>query len=254
MREYGFTKPSRQLHSDLMHNFLHHVLFERHTALPISLVHVFTSIARRLGYDAHPVAFPHKVLAIILPSEEGGERVYVDVYDSSTKAILSYSQLPSVLENMGLNIQNIVSIAPYTEPARSSLMLLRAVKNIISSLDRYIHPNECEHTTAHCAAYCAGVLLTGDGRLIQHLYDGSEGPLDRPITLKHHLRPHLTLGAQDQLNFCLRTDSQSSRELPRKEGRKDVQYYVGMFFQHKKYDYVGVIKGWDVRQLDLYLS
>lgn len=243
MREYGFTKPSRHLHNALMHNFLHHVLFEGHTALPISLVYVFTCIARRLGYNAHPVAFPHKVLATILPLEEAEERVYVDVYDSSTRAILSYAELPSILENMGLNIEDTASLAQLTKPAKSSLMLLRAVKNILTSLDRFIHVRE--HTTAHCAAYCAGVLLTRDGQLIQQLYDGSEGPLDRLVTLKHHLRPHLLQGAQDQLDFCLRTDSQSSKKLPKSGGRKNVRYYVGMLFRHKKYEYVGLIKGWD---------
>lgn len=254
MRAHGFTRPTSLAHDNLMHNFPHYVLFENHRALPISLVHVFTSIARRLGYEAHPVAFPYKVLAVVLPRTDGEESIYVDVYDSTNKAILSHAELPSILQAMGLDIQNIPSITQYTEPATSSLMLLRAVKNIVSSLERFTHPNESAHVTAHCAAYCAAVLLTGDRRLVQHLFAGSEGPLDKLITLNRHLRPHLTLGAQEELDLCLQKDTRDSKDLPRTKGRSCILYYVGMPFRHLKYHYIGVIKGWDVCPLFVFAA
>ncbi|GJJ09622.1 hypothetical protein Clacol_003845 [Clathrus columnatus] len=222
------------------------------TALPISLVYVFTSVARRLGYNAHPVAFPYKVLAVILPpeEEERGERVYVDVYDSENQAILSYSELPPMLRNMGIDLQSLqgfTSAGQYTEPAKSSLMLLRAVKNIISSLHGFMHVYDGDHITAHCATYTAASLLTGDRRLVRHLFDGSEGPLDRLVTLKHSLRPHLPLGAQEELDDCLQAYVRPSKSFPRNKGRINIGYYVGMLFRHKRYDYVGLIQGWDYR-------
>ncbi|KAF8591914.1 hypothetical protein K439DRAFT_613944 [Ramaria rubella] len=241
MRQQGFVKADLINYHNLLNHFPHRVLFEQPVTLPISLVYVFVCISRRLGLDARPVAFPHKVLAVVIPA--AGPAVYVDVFESATRPILSYtSDLPFLLQGMGIGPH---ALAQYSAPAPASTMLLRAVGNIIHSLERIMILSEGDQTVAHYAAYCAALLLTGDPRLIQTLFVmGVGGPLDNEVVLKHTLRPGLSAAARDVLDEHL-LRAENNKSSPKITGRRHVMYFTGMVFHHKMYDYVGLTKDWD---------
>ena len=242
MRQCGFVKTDSISFHHLLNHFPHHVLFEQPATLPISLVYVFVCITRRLGFDAHPVAFPYKVLAVVFPPT--GNAIYVDVFESATRPILSYpSDLIAMLQAMGINPE---ALAEFASPATTATMLLRAVGNIIHSLERIMLLKEGYHMSAHYAAYSAALLVTRNPRIIQTLFSGVWGPLDGAAVLRNALRPGLPAVLREELDLHLTQQQESERNVPRTAGRSRIKYFAGMAFRHIQYEYFAVIKGWDV--------
>ena len=245
MRQEGFVGADLTGYHNLLNHFPHRVLFNQQRTLPMSLVYVFVCIARRLGLDAFPVAFPHKVLAVVLPLV--GEPIYVDVFDSATRPILSFSSdLPAMLQSLGIDP---ATLSRWTTPAGTTVMLHRAAANILNSLEMMTTWSQGDHLTAHYAAYCALLLLTRDARLVRALFVGGiGGPLDHEVVLRGALRPILAAGAREQLDLFLAKHAEPEEGAPRSAGRRNVIHFTGMVFRHRTYFYIGLIKGWDVRR------
>ncbi|KAF8504263.1 hypothetical protein JB92DRAFT_2967785 [Gautieria morchelliformis] len=241
MRQRGFVKPNEPSFLHVLNHFPHHFLFEQPVILPIALVYIFVCVSRRLGLNARPVAFPNKVLAMISPP--AGHAIYVDVFESESRPVVSYtSDLPAMLEAMGLDPS---TLPEHASPATTSTMLLRAARNTVHSLDRAMWRNDPDQTSAHDAAYCAALVLTGDARMIPTLFAGLVGPLDGEAVVRNVLRPGLPEAIRDRLDRRLTKQEEYEKYVPKINGRGQVQHFTGMMFRHVKYRYLGVIKGWD---------
>lgn len=234
---------------NLMNHFPHGVLFEDHVTLPMSLVYVFVCITRRLGLNAHPVAFPQRVLAIVIPSE--GESIYIDVFESDTRPLLLYPDLVSILRGMGIDPASAIA-KKYFTPASTAAILLRVVANIFRSLEGFTLWSEDgkAQRLAHYAAYSAALLLTGDPRLVRALFDiRPGGPLDCEVVLKQILGPALPGAARQELDlYLMRRAELATHPLPKPpaEGQQKAAYCAGMMFTQKNDSYVSVIIGWNV--------
>ncbi|KIJ23351.1 hypothetical protein M422DRAFT_56867, partial [Sphaerobolus stellatus SS14] len=87
-----------------------------------------------------------------------------------------------------------------------------------------------------------------DPRFVPILFvSGIGGPLDSEVVLKHALQPALPVVARKELDAYMEKQSENESITPKKSGRGNITYYVGMLFLHRRYHYVGLIRGWDAR-------
>ncbi|KAF7339324.1 F-box domain-containing protein [Mycena sanguinolenta] len=240
MHEQGFgaVEPSRFY--DISNHFPHLYLTTNKRSIPISLVHIFVSIARHLGISASPVEFPGRVLAHV-SSPAGSDDFLVDVYASDTKAIVSLrNDVPRMLGRFGISPDHMFQ---YVSPCGASPMLLRAARNILASFR-----NDASRSTAQSAIYaavCIHLLLTNATHMLSHL------DLD-PLycaTFLADMQPLLRHGGQHQLaNACgiaMDLEEQEATLVHSRTAQTQVAHYVGMVFEHKTYQYIGCITGWD---------
>jgi len=171
LRSQGFDADRLNFHH-LFNHFPHCFLSTHRKTIPLSLVYLFVAIARRLGIAASPTDFPHRVIAHVSSSNPEVSDIYIDVYGSSTKAVLSArDDIPRLLIQAGITP---ASMLRYIAPSTASHMLLRAGRNILSSLRMLpqdiisgVSESDCE--AAMYACYCVNILLTGDDQVVPHL-------------------------------------------------------------------------------------
>ncbi|KAJ6519994.1 YccV-like-domain-containing protein [Mycena sanguinolenta] len=239
MHEQGFGAVEPSHFYDISNHFPHLYLTNKRS-IPISLVHVFVSIARHLGISASPVEFPARVLAHV-PSPAGSDDFLVDVYASDTKAIVSLrNDVPRMLGRLGISPDHL---SQYVSPCGASPMLLRAARNILASFR-----NAASRSTAQSAIYaavCIHLLLTNATHMLSHL------DLD-PLyctTFLADMQPLLRYEAQHQLaNACriaMELEEQEAALVHSRTAQTQIAHYVGMVFEHKTYQYIGCITGWD---------
>ena len=218
-----------------MNNFPHAFLTTNKQTLPISLVHIFTAIATRLGLNASPINFPGTVLAHVLPRHEAAEPIIVNA-SHPTNTILN-SQ-----------INNATDLPPF-QPCTGSLMLMRASRNILSSL-MSIH--DVRPSILHPSlllSICVHLLFQADDDILDRLLaDASLQPWDC-IFLLDRLAPQLMPRWRGMIRSNCQTvlDAEAAAELNiHNRTGTAVKYFVGMAFVHVRYNYVGFIHGWDV--------
>ncbi|KAJ7361565.1 YccV-like-domain-containing protein [Mycena albidolilacea] len=244
MHEQGFgaVEPSRFY--DISNHFPHLYLTTNKRSIPISLVHIFVSLARHLGISASPVEFPARVLAHV-PSPAGSDDFLVDVYASDTKAIVSLrDDVPVMLTRLGIPVEQLHQ---YISPCGGAPMLLRAARNILASFR-----NDASRSTAQSAIYaavCIHLLLTNDVQLVAHML--SHVDLD-PLwasTFLADMQPLLRHGGQYQLakscGMALEAEEQQAALIHSRTSHAQITHYVGMVFEHRSYHYIGCITGWD---------
>jgi len=218
------------------------------------LVYVFVAIARRLGIAASPTDFPHRVIAHVSSSNPDVSDIYIDVYGSSTKAVLSArDDIPRLLIQAGITP---ASMLRYIAPSTASHMLLRAGRNILSSLRMLpqdiisgVSESDCE--AAMYACYCVNILLTGDDQVVPHLVNRlSHFPLDLGPVLHDTFAPLLhARSAQVLMDGCkdvMAAEEDAAKVQNTRSGTtQHVKYFLGMIFEHVKYGYLGCIRGWE---------
>ncbi|KDQ11128.1 hypothetical protein BOTBODRAFT_35661 [Botryobasidium botryosum FD-172 SS1] len=160
MRIQGFDGADSTHYHHLSNNFLHKVLTTHKRTLPMSLVCVFVSIARRMGLDASPVGFPGHVIAhISVPTlreknPTGAERapgcIYVDVFNSRSQPLVA---LPELQHKLALMPDIAENWDEYLVPTQTSKMLVRAAHNIIHSVNHI--PSKMYGWFGHLALYAA---------------------------------------------------------------------------------------------------
>jgi F-box protein 21 len=232
---------------DISNHFPHVYLTTNKLSIPISLVHVFVSIARHpsIGVPASPVEFPTRVL-VHVASPPGADDFLVDVYGARTKPIVSLrNDIPVMLMRLGIPPDNL---SQYVSPCGAAPMLLRAARNILSSFR-----NDATRSTAQSAIYaavCIHLLLTNETQLVAHML--SHVDLD-PLycaTFLSDLQPFLRHGCQHLLERACQQALAAEQALALLVHRRTVQaqitHYVGMVFEHRSYHYVGCIIGWEV--------
>ena len=226
-------------YSNVMNNFPHAYLTTNKQTLPISLVHIFTAIATRLGLNASPINFPGTVLAHVLPRHEATEPIIVNV-SHPTNTILN-SQISNAIHLPG--------IAPPLHPCTGLPMLIRASRNILSSL-MSIH-DVCPSIlhSSLLLSLCVHLLFqAGDDILNRLLFDAYIQAWDC-IFLLDRLAPSLMSRCRGMIRSHCQTalDAEAAAELNiHSRTSMPVKYFVGMAFVHARYKYVGFIYGWDV--------
>ncbi|KAJ7070884.1 Hemimethylated DNA-binding protein YccV like-domain-containing protein [Mycena amicta] len=235
---FGPVEPTRFY--DILNHFPHSYLTTNKRTLPISLVHVFVSLARHINISASPVEFPGRVL-VHIPSPSGTDDFLVDVYGSALVSLRH--DLPVMLLRLGIPPDNIER---YVSPCGAAPMLLRAARNIFASLQSTNWPSQAAvYVTA-----CIHFILSNEPQLIAHML-ARVPPLD-PLycsTFLADLRPLLSGANAYLLEKCcadaMEKEAAEAAIINSRTAETKIQHYVGMIFEHRVHAYTGCIVGWD---------
>ncbi|KAJ7706003.1 hypothetical protein B0H17DRAFT_919198 [Mycena rosella] len=246
MHDQNFGPVQSTQFYDISNHFPHLYLTTNKLSIPISLVHIFVSIARHpaIGVPASPVEFPARVL-VHVSSPPGADDFLVDVYGAQTKPILSLrNDIPTMLLRLGVPPDNL---SQYVSPCGAAPMLLRAARNILSSFR-----NDASRSTTQSAIYaavCIHLLLTNETQLVGHMLSHLDLDPIATATFLSDLLPLLRQGCRNLLETACRStleleDQQAALVHPRTE-EVHIAHYVGMVFEHRSYYYIGCIIGWE---------
>ncbi|KAL8798516.1 MAG: hypothetical protein Q9182_006605 [Xanthomendoza sp. 2 TL-2023] len=249
---------------------------EDRAALPLISVAIFCALSKRLGLVAEPCGFPFHIYAIIMapegfgvdgqPLQEGSDtqRVYVDPFRSDR--MISESDLASQLKAMGVaSIEHEAHLGV----ASTANMVRRAARNIIGSIQstRHVHdlsiPAESLYPDSDSALYSALWALlvlpedntprSAGARYLPYILDHIEKQflMDVQLIEKFTIPLFVDSQHQEQLRNTIRVmragDLMPKPVKPRRnETSQSVRYKVGQVFRHRRYNYQGVITGWDV--------
>ena len=237
--------------------FPHWFLSTYKDTIPISLVYIFVCIARRLNISAAPIDFPARVLAIVSSPEPNVPDIFLDVYGSQTKPLLSVQvDIPRLLLQAGLQPE---STAQYIQPASTGAIVLRAARNILAS---FSNPppqlSTVPEADLYAALYCclaAITIFTNDERFVVNLlHNIGRFPLDPLVVLQDTLPPIMDQPIQGHLvqwcNELGKVEEDDARlTFLRSELPTPPKYFVGLVFRHATRHYIGYVYGWDVRYL-----
>ncbi|KAL8810125.1 MAG: hypothetical protein Q9200_002832 [Gallowayella weberi] len=245
-------------------------------ALPLISVAIFCALSKRLGLIAEPCGFPFHIYAIImapegfdidgqpLPEDSDTQRVYMDPFRSNK--MISESDLASQLKAMG--------VAPIEHEAHLGVastadMVRRAARNIIGSIQstRHVHdlsiPAESLYPDSDSALYSALWALlvlpedntprSAGARYLPYILDHIEKQflMDVQLIEKFTIPLFVDSQHQEQLRNTIRVmragDLMPKPVKPRRNATsQSVRYKVGQVFRHRRYNYQGVVTGWDV--------
>ncbi|KDQ63273.1 hypothetical protein JAAARDRAFT_694627 [Jaapia argillacea MUCL 33604] len=252
LRDEGFQAASSNRFHNLFNHFPHSVLSTNKKTLPMSLVYLFVAISRRLGIVVSPIDFPVRVIAHVASGNPTTPDILVDVYGSSSKAILSVSDdIPERLLAAGVLPSEALT---YIMPSPASQLLLRTTRNIIGSFQIMNEAEisslpHVEFQSASYAAICATLLLIPNNNILERVafpnwplsIDAGPVLLDGVVPL---LPPRDGRILERRCKEIM--DNQAVAETPsfRSRAAKRIKFFVGMFFQHIRFAYVGLIVGW----------
>jgi F-box protein 21 len=247
----GFEAADGQQFHMLQTRFPHFFLTTHKATIPISLVYVFVCIARKIGIIAAPVDFPTRVLAVVSSPNPDVSEFFVDVFGSRTQTILTLQDdIPHFLVQAGITATSMVR---WASPASSTSMLVRASRNILSSV--YDFPAgtvpETVQRTAFYVSLMINVIFMNNSRyllnIIKHI---NWFLLDLLPVLVDSLTPLLNPDLQEQLTTHCKAIMEDEKEVaitshPRSALTQEVKFFVGMVFKHGAHGYVGYVYGWD---------
>ncbi|KAL8673344.1 MAG: hypothetical protein Q9168_002223 [Polycauliona sp. 1 TL-2023] len=245
-------------------------------ALPLISVAIFCAVSKRLDLVAEPCGFPFHIYAIVMapeghdidgrPLQDGSEaqRFYMDPFRSDK--VIHKSDLVAQLKAIG--------IAPIEHEARlgtasTADMVRRTARNIITAIQstRHVHDLNTSVETAYpesdgalYSALWALLLLDEDNtarsagaRYLPYMLDHVEKQFLMDIFLFEKFATPLFEGShhQEQLRNTIRViragDLMPKTVKPRdRETLQSVPSKVGQMFRHRRYNYQGVVTGWDV--------
>ena len=235
--------------NNAMNNFPHAYLTSTKETMPICLVHIFTAIATRLGLNVSPINFPGTVLAHVLPRHEGAEPIIVNA---------SVANPTNFILNTQISLQGIHLAAHFQslQPCTGLRMLLRASRNILSSLMNHDVPLSVLHPSL-LLSICVHLLFQADNDILDRLFSDVYLQALDCILLLGRLAPSLTERCQAKVRLRCQTvlDEEAAEELKirRRTGKPVIKYFVGMAFVHARYKYIGFIYGWDVSSYSFFL-
>jgi F-box protein 21 len=219
---------------NVMINFPHAFLTTDKETLPISLVHIFTAIATRVGLNASPINFPGTVLAHVLPRDEAAEPIIVNASHPTDSIILNSQIINATLDS-------------HFQPCTGLPMLMRASRNILSSLSHDVRPSILRPSLL--LSICVHLLFEADDDILNGLLADAYLQAWDCIFLLDRLAPSLMLRCRDMIRSHCQTvlDAEAAAEINiHSRIGIPVKYFVGMAFVHYRYNYVGFIFGWDV--------
>ncbi|KAI4198404.1 MAG: hypothetical protein LQ348_002028 [Seirophora lacunosa] len=262
---------------NLQNNFIGLALnSDGRAALPLISVGIFCSVAKRFNLVARPCTFPFHVYAIVmaphgqtldarpLKVDSPPEMMYMDPFRTEDEVFRS--DLEAQLRTMGVPPGNHDMLLGVSSTAE---MVRRTARNIIESIQntRNIHdlgvsndPPYPESDGALYSALWALLLLPDDSetlsqraRYLPYLMDHLEKQFLFDVQLiEMYMLPSFA-GSQYFVQLCdalhaMRLGDSVPKQVKRRtpEISKSVQFEVGQVFRHKRYNYQGVITGWDV--------
>lgn len=261
--------PDPATYHALRNNFISVALFdEPHTSLPLQSVAIYCAVARRLGVDARPSNVPGHVLAVVAAppgqSLEGEpdtsdrqRRMHMDPWRQSNE--VTPDELSQRLINAG--------VPPYRHNdyvggADTLEMVLRASRNILRSVEsaRLGSPSQLDVEAAQYSALWSKVIL-GDSspalatprrlQCLQFLIVGLQKDYPEDCVLVREKVLPLLEGLPEHdlvsefVEHMREDDAREKIQQPRGERESRVQYRIGHYFQHRRYQYRGFIVGWD---------
>jgi F-box protein 21 len=270
----------KESYHDLQNNFIGIALLgPDHASLPLISAAIFSSVAKRLGLNAHPCAFPFHVLSIIhaptgqdlhgnvVPANAPHETMYVDPFQSTEE--VSVEDLLKELKQMGTATTTHATYLGATAPPE---MVLRTGRNILNSVQHLNTQAGGFGTRSRLAVpdvdnafYAAlwGSIMIGDNNevayrrrrnYLQHIIQHFESHNPNDVSLVEKYIMPLFEGHEEheQLRDIVRA-TKGTDMMPKTSKRRtpeiahDVKYKIGQVFRHKRYQYEGVITGWDVK-------
>ncbi|KAE9398440.1 hypothetical protein BT96DRAFT_965914 [Gymnopus androsaceus JB14] len=256
MTSEGYGPATSANFHNLSNLFPHSYLTSHKRTIPLSLVHVFVSIARSLGIAASAVDFPIRVIChISVPDDPEFDDFYVDVFESPPQILSLREDIPALLARQGIVPSSMLH---HISPCGAAPMLLRSARNILASLNS-LHVPLPHHLVrpSTILAFCIYLILPERGvseRIVPQLLSQAE-PLDACTFISEALVPCLRVLGADKMQEYLAKGCQSTLEAEatlakgvrlRSLEDRTVQHFVGQVFEHKKYMYIGLIIGWDV--------
>lgn len=237
--------------------FPHWFLTTHKDTIPISLVYIFVCIAHRLGITAAPIDFPARVLALVSSPDPTVSDIFVDVFGSRTRAILtSQEDIPRLLMDAGITPSSMMR---YLRPAGTAAMIVRASRNILASFSLLPPGENVPEAELHAAFYVGltvNLVFMNDRRYLLNIMKHiGRFPLDILSVLTDALAPALNPPTQEQLLASCKAaeddeDEAAASVTLRSTLSTPIKHFVGMIFRHAKYEYIGYIYGWEVSCLD----
>jgi F-box protein 21 len=256
-----------------------------HESLPLISVAIYCALARRVGLDARPCGFLFHVYTLVyaplhhnldgkyVPSSSSElEYMYLDPFRSSNE--VRQGDLKQTLRDMGVPQSEHQHFLTDTTTRE---MVLRTARNIMNSVQtirqteagmRGIQPSWLNYSPDMDNAFYATIwsmMILGPAYDTPSLSSATSRRRQYLPYLLEHFQTHfpwdVTLLEQyvipmfyDQpegqrlLHFVQsmhNADALKKPVLTRDEGTVNVKFKVGQLFQHKRYDYEGVVTGWD---------
>lgn len=257
------------------HNFLGIALNDRgHNSLPLISAAIYCYVAQRFGLNASPCGFPFHVHVIIKPvpgydmdgqnTLDGmeGEPMYMDPFRSVSETPVSDLQ-----EQLNFLGALTLSQATFLGESRMSEIVLRCGKNILNSVRQIpqLPPTSLDVWSVKYAALwstmifarCSNPGIPVPGETIQlrrHLpwlmeIFATEFPSDVYL-IEQYLVP-LFRGLPEYEHLLesvhvMRTGDEMPKQVRRRtSGLGSIKYRIGQVFRHRRYEYIGIITGWD---------
>lgn len=247
---------------DLQNNFIGIALRDpNHPSLPLISVAIYCSVAIRLGVNAQPCGFPFHVVAIVIPPaglDLAGRAIddltkakpmYLDPFRSDNELLVE--DLHGQLSAMAIAPSNYATLLG---PASTVDIVQRTALNIINS----VHHDD---RNAFYAALWALLLLpevtahTQQEQCLHHFVEYLEKEFFMDIGMvEAKILPRLRMYGHYELILgtirVIRAGDSMGRERRIRDSEQEVKYHVGQVFIHRRYNYVGIIVGWDLEGED----
>lgn len=263
----------------LRNNFLSMALFgKQRTCLPLQAVAIYCAVARRLGIIAKASNYPQHVHAVIeAPSGMTLDGKHIMVLQGAEPELMHMDPWRSHEEVPGeqLRLRLLQMGAPAHQHAQhlaatTSLDLcLRTGRNIMASVqearERHRDSDNLSGPDIEAAWYSMlwSMMILGDNtnastlhrrrQCLPYLVEHFQALFPEDINLVEKYLPAMFEGEREHtilvhlINERRTDDRYKKAPTPRTPECQNVKHRIGTHFRHKRYDYEGVIVGWDRR-------
>lgn len=253
MREQGFGLPEHAQYHRITNHFPHLFLSSIKKTIPLSLVCVFVAIGNRLGLQLSPVNYPRKVLVHVVHPLKVDNAIWVDVTANLGRNILNY-QLDVLAGMADDNVDpHLPDFRAWISPASVPTMLVRSANNILNSLRMRGWDDDTSEEGRLSAGglYGAGCIMALFGGHLEFLSRILEEDntllLDDQAIFLDLILPALPDGSLHKTQALADArDRINRRQTISLRATKNIQFAVGICIHHRRYEYIGVITGWDV--------
>jgi F-box protein 21 len=222
---------------DLENSFLYPT-FNGKPTIPLTLVAIFCALAEECGLIARPIGFPGEVMAQVNKSSNDSLPLIISVFDSKIISLDEINErLADVLDEP---LTNSLPVTPITE------LVIRSARNMINSITRHSASSSLNSYGLYAAV---SVLKILGGGVLPFAFDSMMNILKEHFPMDISFFEMLSSPMTTTNDDLRRIRNQDSNPLPieiKQRNNSLPKFYVGQIFQHKQYNYWGVICGWDL--------
>lgn len=224
-------------------NFLINEVLTSKKGVPITLCIVYMAVCHRLGLLLEPVNHPnHFVIRWKIPGTD--EYDYIDAFNKGRRLTVKELQL-EMPASAGLDQLPVTSC----EAIQVFYRMIRNIMNVAQMQGQIF-----EHMELFCPATELLSLLIPDDRSVQELllriYYSLEVHYDRIVAgCRRLLLQGPSTIHEEMLSDCeeiLKNQSEAPKPIIPNLRNEEIAYATGLVMQHKRYDYLCVIFGWDM--------